>query len=89
MQTAFKRPNFRIAQVNYIQLRPLYVELDWDYKPKPDLDLQLKLQNIVPYQYDLTQYNYAGPRDVSPLASIQLDHAHSQARVFLQLRKTF
>lgn len=89
MQTAFKRPNFRIAQVNYIQLRPLYVELDWDYKPKPDLDLQLKLQNIVPYQYDLTQYNYAGPRDISPLASIQLDHAHSQARVFLQLRKTF
>jgi hypothetical protein len=57
MQTAFKRPNFRIAQVNDLQLRPLYVELDWDYKPKPDLDLQIKLQNIVPYQYDLTQFN--------------------------------
>lgn len=89
MQTAFKRPNFRIAQVNYLQLRPLYVELDWDYKPKPDLDLQVKLQNIVPYQYDLTQFNYAGPRDVSPLASVQLEHNHSQARIFLQLRKTF
>jgi len=89
MQTGFKRPNFRIAQVNYIQLRPLYVEFAWDYKPKPDLDLQLKLQNIVPYQYDATQFNYAGPRDVSPLDSIQVDHAHSQARIFLQLRKTF
>ena len=89
MQTAFKRPNFRIAQVNYLQLRPLYVELDWDYKPKPDLDLQIKLQNIVPYQYDLTQFNYAGPRDISPLASYQLEHNHSQARIFLQLRKTF
>lgn len=89
MQTAFKRPNFRIAQVNYLQLRPLYVELDWDYKPRPDLDLQIKLQNIVPYQYDLTQFNYAGPRDVSPLASYQLEHNHSEARVFLQLRKTF
>jgi outer membrane receptor protein involved in Fe transport len=89
MQTAFKRPNFRIAQVNYIQLRPLYVELDWDYKPKPDLDLQIKLQNIIPYQYDLTQFNYDGPRDVSPLASFQLEHNHAQARIFLQLRKTF
>lgn len=89
MQTAFKRPNYRIAQVNYIQLRPLYVELDWDYKPKPDLDLQIKLQNIVPYQYELTQFNYAGPRDISPLASYQLEHMHSQARIFLQLRKTF
>jgi outer membrane receptor protein involved in Fe transport len=89
MQTAFKRPNFRIAQVNYLQFRPLYVELDWDYKPKPDLDLQIKLQNIVPYQYDLTQFNYAGPRDISPLSSYQLEHNHSQARIFLQLRKTF
>ena len=89
MQTAFKRPNFRIAQVNYLQLRPLYVELDWDYKPRPDLDLLIKLQNIVPYQYDLTQFNYTGPRDVSPLASYQLEHNHSEARVFLQLRKTF
>ena len=79
MQTAFKRPNFRIAQVNYLQLRPLYVELDWDYKPKPDLDLQIKLQNIVPYQYDLTQFNYAGPRDVSPLASVQLEHNHARS----------
>lgn len=89
MQTAFKRPNFRIAQVNAIQLRPFYVELDWDYKPQPDLDLQIKLQNFVPYQYDLTQFNYAGPRNVSPLASYQLEHNHSEARVFLQLRKTF
>jgi len=89
MQTAFKRPNYRIAQVNYLQLRPLYVELDWDYKPKPDLDLQIKLQNIVPYQYDLTQFNYGGPRDISPLISTQLEHNHSQARIFLQLRKTF
>lgn len=89
MQTGFKRPNFRIAQVNYLQLRPLYVELDWDYKPRPDLDLLIKLQNIVPYQYDLTQFNYTGPRDISPLASYQLEHNHSQARIFLQLRKTF
>ena len=88
-QTAFKRTNFRIAQVNTLQLRPLYVELDWDYKPRPDLDLLIKLQNIVPYQYDLTQFNYAGPRDVSPLASYQLEHNHSEARIFLQLRKTF
>ena len=89
MQTAFKRPNYRIAQVNYLQLRPLYVELDWDYKPEPDLDLQIKLQNIIPYQYDLTQFNYAGPRNISPLASYQLEHNHSEARMFLQLRKTF
>jgi hypothetical protein len=88
-QTAFTRPNFRIAQVNILRLHPVYLELDWDYKPEPDLDLQIKLQNFVPYQYELTEYNYAGPRDVSPLASIQDEHMHSLPRLFVQLRKTF
>ena len=88
-QTGFQRPNFRIAQVNLLKLRPVYLELDWDYKPEPDLDLQVKLQDAVPYQYEVIQYNYAGPRDVSPLASIQDEHLHSQPRLYLQLRKTF
>ena len=75
--------------MTYDRLRPLYVGLSWDYKPQPDLDLQIKLQNAVPYQFDLVQYNYAGPRDVSPLTSIQDAHTHSEPRIFLQLRKTF
>ncbi len=89
IQTGFERPYFRIAQVTYDKLRPLYVGLSWDYKPNPDLDLQIKLENAVPYQFDIVQYNYAGPRDVSPLTSIQDVHTHSEPRIFLQLRKTF
>jgi hypothetical protein len=88
-QTAFQRPYFRIAQVTDFRLHPLYVELDWDYKPRPDLDLLVKLPNIIPYQFDEIQYNYAGPRDVFPLASIQDTHTHSEPRIYLQLRKTF
>jgi outer membrane receptor protein involved in Fe transport len=89
VQTAFQRPYFRIAQVTDDRLSPLYVGLSWDYKPTPDLDLQFKLLNIVPYQFDIIQYNYAGPRNISPLVSIQDAHTHSEPRIFLQLRKTF
>ncbi len=89
IQSAFQRPTFRIAQVNDLRLHPLYVGLAWDYKPKPDLDLQIKFFNIVPYQFDQIQYNYAGPRNLSPLTSIQDVHTHSEPRILLQLRKTF
>ena len=89
MQTAFERPYFRIDQVTYDRLKPLYVGVSWDYKPAPDLDLQLKLLNIVPYQFDIIEYNYAGPRNISPLLNIQDEHTHSEPRIFLQLRKTF
>lgn len=89
VQTGFQRPYFRIAQVTYDRLRPLYVGFSWDYRPKPDLDLQIKLLNAVPYQFDQIEYNYAGPRNISPLASIQDIHTHSEARIYLQLRKTF
>ena len=89
LQTAFQRPYFRIAQVTDDHIRPIYVAFSWDYKPKPDLDLQLKLSNLVPYQFDQVEYNYAGPRNISPLISIQDTHTHSEPRIYLQLRKTF
>jgi outer membrane receptor protein involved in Fe transport len=88
-QAAFQKPYFRIAQVTDYRIYPVYVQFSWDYKPKPDLDLQFKVMNFVPYQFDAIQYNYAGPRDVSPLLSIQDTHTHSEPRILLQLRKTF
>ena len=89
VQASFKQPYFRIAQVTDFHIYPLYVALSWDYKPAPDLDFLVKLQNFVPYQFDQIQYNYAGPRDVSPLISVQDTHTHSEPFVYIQLRKTF
>ncbi len=89
VQTSFQKPYFRIAQVTDYRIYPLYVVMSWDYKPSPDLDLLVKLQNIVPYQFDQIEYNYAGPRDVSPLISVQDTHTHSEPFVYIQLRKTF
>ena len=89
LQASFQKPYFRIAQVTDFRIYPLYVALSWDYKPAPDLDLLVKLQNIVPYQFDQIQYDYAGPRNVSPLVSIEDTHTHSEPFVYIQLRKTF
>ena len=75
--------------MTHLQLATPYFGVQWDYKPQPDLDLQLQLSNIVPYTFDVIEYNYAGPRNISPLVSIQDEHTHSFPRIFLQLRKTF
>ncbi|MGH6827943.1 MAG: TonB-dependent receptor plug domain-containing protein, partial [Rhizomicrobium sp.] len=89
IQTPFERPYFRIAQVTYDRLMTPYFGFTWDYKPKPDWDLQVKLLNLVPYQFDVVEYNCAGPRNIAPLFSIQDEHTHSEPRLFLELRKTF
>jgi TonB dependent receptor len=89
VQTSFQKPFLRIAQVTDYRIYPLYVAMSWDYKPSPDLDFLVKLQNIVPYQFDQIEYNYAGPRDVSPLISVQDTHTHSEPFVYIQLRKAF
>ena len=89
IQTPFERPYFRIAQVTYDRLITPYVGLQWDYKPEPDLDLQIKFLNFVPYQFDIVEYNYGGPRNMFPLTSIQDERTHSLPRLFIQLRKTF
>ena len=89
MQTPYGRDYYRIDQVTQIHLSTPYFGVQWDYKPEPDLDLQFQLLNFVPYQFDVVEYNYGGPRNVSPLTSIQDEHTHSLPRLFLQLRKTF
>jgi hypothetical protein len=85
----FGRDYYRIDQVTHLQLSTPYFGFQWDYKPEPDLDLQFQLSNFIPYVFDITQYNYAGPRNISPLTSIRDDHTHSFPRLFIQLRKTF
>ena len=85
----YGRDYYRIDQVTHLQLATPYFGVQWDYKPEPDLDLQFQLSNIVPYTFDIIEYNYAGPRNVSPLTSVQDEHTNSFPRLFIQLRKTF
>lgn len=85
----YGRDYYRIDQVTHLQLATPYFGFQWDYKPAPDLDLQFQLANIVPYTFDVIEYNYAGARNLSPLTSIQDEHTHSFPRLFIQLRKTF
>lgn len=88
MGGAWQKSFFRIAQVQHNRFSPTYLYVSWDYQPKPDLDFVVKLENFIPYNWDIIQYNYTGPRNVSPLASIQDAHIRSTGAVYAQVRIT-
>jgi hypothetical protein len=87
--SGFSQPLYRIAQVATFHLRHDYVQVTWDYKPMPDLDVLFQAVNAPPYVFELEQDSYAGPRNVSALSQITDQRIVTQPRFFLQMRKTF
>jgi hypothetical protein len=86
---AWVEPNYRINQISRVRLYSPYVQIVWSYKPEPALELNAELDNFLPYHLQIAQENYAGPRNLAPLADILDVRTASQPRVYLQLRKTF
>ena len=86
---AWSQPTYRIAQISEVRLLTPYLELDWDYKPRPDLDIQVQADNFIPYHIEIEQDNYGGPRNLSPLSQVLDVHNVSEPRLYLQLRKSF
>jgi len=88
--TGFSQTSWRIAQVTRtaIHNNP-YLNFYWAYKPTPDWKITLGADNFASYRFEQEQFNYAGPRNLAPLANIQDVVNHTQPRIYIQLRKTF
>ncbi len=91
VQLPFTRPSYRIAQITKLRIDKgaPYFTASWDYKPRPDLDILFQAQNFIPYQGELEQDNYSGPRNVSALSGISDLNIVTLAVFGVQLRKTF
>ncbi|MCP5411688.1 MAG: hypothetical protein H6924_06085 [Alphaproteobacteria bacterium] len=89
MPAAGRRLLYRINQVSWVRLYSPFVQLSWSYRPRPGLEFNAELINFLPYHLDIQQFNYAGPRNVSPLSQMLDVRTASQPRIHIQLRKTF
>ncbi|MBW8709437.1 MAG: TonB-dependent receptor [Alphaproteobacteria bacterium] len=89
MGASMSNTSWRISQINLIAIHNPYDYASWTWHPKPDLSLKFEVDNIVPYRFGNEQINYAGPRNLDRLASIQDVAIRTRPRVFVQLRKTF
>jgi hypothetical protein len=86
---SFSRSTWRISQISLIAIHNPFDYASWTWHPKPDLSLKFQLDNIIPYRFRIQKINYAGPRNLNTLASIQDVVVHTRPRLFIQLRKTF
>ncbi|MFO1248732.1 MAG: TonB-dependent receptor [Alphaproteobacteria bacterium] len=89
MGASMSNSNWRISQISLIAIHNPYDYFSWTWHPRPDLSLQAEIDNIVPYRFGIGQINYAGPRNLNALASIQDVVLRTRPRLYLQLRKTF
>lgn len=86
---AWSKPFFRLQQVSTTRLTTPYLQASWEYKPTPDVDLVVEMDELIPYNLEVQQENYAGPRNTVPLGEIRLIRSTAEPRLWLQLRKTF
>ena len=85
----WKEYYYRLAEVNHPYVVPPYFELSWTYKPTPAWSLQASIKNPGRFSYDDTRYLYAGPRAGRSPSEIDELKIKSQARLYIEIRKTF
>jgi len=88
--TSFSRTTWRISQISRVAIHNSpYLNFSWTYKPTPDWKITLGADNFASYRFEIEQFNFIGPRNLGPPASIQDEFVRTQPRIYLNLRKTF
>jgi hypothetical protein len=89
LPASFGNSNWRIDQISHAGIHTPYSWAYWTYNPLPDWSLKVEVDNAPPYRFELRQDNYAGPRNLAPLMTVQDVFLRTRPRLFVQLRKTF
>ncbi|MEJ1969534.1 MAG: TonB-dependent receptor [Rhizomicrobium sp.] len=80
---------FRLEQVRHRKVTAPYFTAFWDYKPSAEWTVHLEADDITGFVYHDVKFNYAGPRNASPLANIDAYTANSIPQIDFQIRRTF
>jgi len=68
---------------------PTYIELEWDYKPTPQWMFALAAKNVGRFSYDNVTAFYSGLRGSASPYEITEYKVKSQARLYVEIRRTF
>lgn len=86
--TGWHENSYRPTLLRNRDLPPLYVELSWAYKPTPQWMIELAAKNAIPFTYnDLTTF-YSGLRGASPAVQQTYWSQKSNARLYVEIRRT-
>jgi hypothetical protein len=82
------QPYYRFSEIDFYKIKA-WVEVYFEYKPKPDLSLRVELDNATGRGFERLLYVYGGPRNSSTLAYIDDRREQIPQYVHIRLRKTF
>jgi Outer membrane receptor proteins, mostly Fe transport len=87
--TGWQEKAYRPMQYRERGIPPLYIELEWDYKPTPQWMIAVAAKNANPFTYNDENVFYSGLRgSAAPVEQIRWEQ-HSQTRLFVEIRRTF
>lgn len=87
--TGWHENYYRPDRIRRRNLPPLYVELEWDYKPTPQWMFAAAVKNAGRFTYDDVNSFYSGLRGSSSPYEVAEYNLKSQARLYLEIRRTF
>jgi len=79
---------YRLAYERHDYVPPPYFQVEWDYKPTPDWMFAFAVKNPVRFTYVDINTFYAGPRNQYGPAEVDTLRLRSQARLYIEIRKT-
>jgi outer membrane receptor protein involved in Fe transport len=80
---------YRLELIRHRHLTPPFVGGFWDYKPSSDWTFHFELDNASRFIFRDRRFHFTGPRDTSPLGSIEEVTFRSQPHLDIEIRKTF
>jgi hypothetical protein len=87
--TGWNEGSYRPFLQSRREVIPPYIELEWDYKPAPNWMFSAAIKNLGRFGYDnLTEF-YSGLRGSSAPSEITEYKVKSQARLYVEIRRTF
>jgi len=87
--TGWDEQYFRPEQFRHRRIVPPYIELSWDYKPTPQWVFSAAVKNAGRFSYDETNTNFDGLRGTASPLDMSEFRVKSQARLYLEVRRTF
>lgn len=87
--TGWNEGSFRPFLFSERKVIPPYIELEWDYKPSPNWMFAVAAKNVGRFGYENVTDFYPGLRGSSSPDQITDYKVKSQARLYVEIRRTF
>jgi hypothetical protein len=87
--TGWHESYYRPSQLRERKVIPLYVELEWDYKPTPQWLFALAAKNVGRFSYVDINTSFTDLRGLGVPSQISDYKVKSQARFYVEIKRTF